>query len=286
MNPEQNPISRIEKIIQSDPATFQNMANIELLDAIYAAEAAKISTCQQKKMAVEQLAQTEFDRKLKQEQVTQAQLQNQVTAESIAQAKQQTKLINTQVQNGLKDIKVKEAQLIQMRAQLKLQAQQLLKDKEQLALIKAQVASQYANITALQEQIKVARAQYSDTINGKPIGGVIGAQIRVNKAQAAGFDKSAMNNFISQLQSGWSAKKTADIATLSPNAFNALGVDRALNWMATKYFEMPNDIFKMPAGYADYLTDDEMDAAAPTSSSAGSVVDVATKKKKVITGSN
>lgn len=238
--------------------------------------------CQQKKMAVEQLAQTEFDRKLKQEQVTQAQLQNQVTAESIAQAKQQTKLINTQVQNGLKDIKVKEAQLIQMRAQLKLQAQQLLKDKEQLALIKAQVASQYANITALQEQIKVARAQYSDTINGKPIGGVIGAQIRVNKAQAAGFDKSAMNNFISQLQSGWSAKKTADIATLSPNAFNALGVDRALNWMATKYFEMPNDIFKMPAGYADYLTDDEMDAKAPTSSSAGSVIDPKTKTKKVI----
>lgn len=236
--------------------------------------------CQQKKMAVEQLAQTEFDRKLKQEQVTQAQLQNQVTAESIAQAKQQTKLINTQVQNGLKDIKVKEAQLIQMRAQLKLQAQQLLKDKEQLALIKAQVASQYANITALQEQIKVARAQYSDTINGKPIGGVIGAQIRVNKAQAAGFDKSAMNNFISQLQSGWSAKKTADIATLSPNAFNALGVDRAINWMATKYFEMPNDVFKMPKGYADYLTDEEMDATAPTSSSSASVVK--DNKKQVI----
>lgn len=237
--------------------------------------------CQQKKMAVEQLAQTEFDRKLKQEQVTQAQLQNQVTAESIAQAKQQTKLLNTQVQNGLKDIKIKEAQLIQMRAQLKLQAQQLLKDKEQLALIKAQVASQYANITALQEQIKVARAQYSDTINGKPIGGVIGAQIRVNKAQAAGFDKSAMNNFISQLQSGWSAKKTADIATLSPNAFNALGVDRAINWMATKYFEMPNDVFKMPVGYADYLTDDEMDATAPTSSSSASVVK---DNKKVVIG--
>lgn len=238
-------------------------------------------TCQQKKMAAEQLAQTEFDRKLKQEQVTQAQLQNQITAESIAQAKQQTKILNVQVQNGLKDIKIKEAQLIQMRAQLKLQAQQLLKDKEQLALVKAQVASQYANITALQEQIKVARAQYSDTINGRPIGGVIGAQIRVNKAQAAGFDKSAFNNFLSQLQSGWSAKKTADIATLSPNAFNALGVDRAINWAAIKYFEMPNDVFKMPENYADYLTDEEMDATAPTSSSSNSVVK---DNKKVITG--
>lgn len=235
--------------------------------------------CQQKKMAVEQLAQTEFDRKLKQEQVTGAQLENQVKAETIAQAKQQTKLLNSQVQNSLKDIKIKEAQLIQMRAQLKLQAQQLLKDKEQMALIKSQVASQYANITALQEQIKVARAQYSDTINGKPIGGVIGAQIRVNKAQAAGFDKSAMNNFLNQLQSGWSAKKTADIATLSPNAFNALGLDRAINWMATKYFEMPNDVFKMPQGYADYLTDGEMDATVPTASSNNSYVDKTTRTK-------
>lgn len=60
MNPEQNPISRIEKIIQSDPATFQNMANIELLDAIYAAEAAKISTCQQKKMAAEEALQKAY----------------------------------------------------------------------------------------------------------------------------------------------------------------------------------------------------------------------------------
>lgn len=228
--------------------------------------------CQQKKMAIEQLAQTEFDRKIKQEQVTGLQLENQVKAESIAQSKQQTKLLNAQVQNSLKDIKIKEAQLIQMRAQLKLQAQQLLKDKEQMALIKAQVASQYANITALQEQIKVARAQYSDTINGKPIGGVIGAQIRVNKAQAAGFDKSAMNNFINQLQSGWSAKKTADIATLSPNAFNALGLDRAINWMATKYFEMPNDTFKMPQGYSDYLTDGEMNATEPTSTSVNSYI--------------
>lgn len=228
--------------------------------------------CQQKKMAIEQLAQVEFDRKIKQEQITGLQLDNQVKAEGIAQAKQQTKLINTQVQNGLKDVKLKEAQLIQMRAQLKLQAQQLLKDKEQLALIKAQVASQYANITALQEQIKVARAQYSDTINGKPIGGVIGAQIKVNKAQAAGFDKSAMNNFISQLQSGWTAKKTADIATLSPSSFNALGVDRAINWFATKYFEMPNDIFRMPTGYSDYLTDEEMDAEIPTGSSSSNPV--------------
>ena len=235
--------------------------------------------CQQRKLAMEQLAQAEFDRKLKQEQVTNIQLENQVKAETILQAKQQTKLLNAQVQNSLKDVKLKEAQLIQMKAQLKLQAQQLLKDREQLALIKAQVASQYANITALQEQIKVAKAQYSDTINGQPVNGVIGAQIKVNKAQASAFEKAAINNFLSQLQSGWSAKKTADIATLSPSAFNALGLDRVLNWTATKYFNMPNDIFAMPVGYVDYLTDPEMDATVPTSTSTNSKVDPTTHKK-------
>lgn len=234
--------------------------------------------CQQRKLAVEQLAQAELDRKLKQEQVTQAQIQSQVIAEQLTQSKQQTKqlvaqteqtveqtkLINAQAQGALKDIKLKDAQLIQMRATLKLQAQQLLKEKEQAALIKAQTATAYANITALTEQLKAAKAQYSDTIDGKPIGGVLGAQINVNKAQAVGFERDGYNKFYSALQSGWSTKKTADLATLSPSAFNALGLDRATNWYAQKYFNMPNDVFEMPKNYRDYLSDDEMNGTENT----------------------
>lgn len=234
--------------------------------------------CQQRKLAVEQLAQAELDRKLKQEQVTQAQIQSQVMAEQLTQSKQQTKqlvaqteqiveqskLINAQAQGALKDIKLKDAQLIQMRATLKLQAQQLLREKEQIALVKAQTATAYANITALTEQLRAAKAQYSDTIDGKPIGGVLGAQIKVNKAQAVGFERDGYNKFYSALQSGWSTKKTADLATLSPSAFNALGLDRATNWYAQKYFNMPNDIFEMPKNYRDYLSDNEMDGTDST----------------------
>lgn len=234
--------------------------------------------CQQRKMAVEQLAQAEFDRKLKQEQAITAQLDNQIKAEQITQAKQQskqsvaqteqiveqTKVIHTQGLNGLKDLKMKDAQLLQMEAQVKLQAQQLLKEKEQVHLVKAQVASAYANITALAESIKAAKAQYSDTIDGQEIGGVLGAQINVNKAQAVGFERKAFSDLLSQLQSGWTAKKTADIATISPNSFTALGVDRVVNWYAQKYFNMPNDIFDLPEYYSDYLNDAQMDGKEPS----------------------
>lgn len=229
--------------------------------------------CQQRKQAIEQLAQAEFDRKIKQEQVTQLQLDNQLKAEQITQSKQQTKqmvaqteqtveqskLINAQMQATLADIRIKDMQILQGEAQLQVQAQQLLKEKEQIALLKAQVASTYASVTAQTEQLKTIKAQYSDTIDGQPIGGILGAQMNVNKAQAMGFERQAFNNFVSQLQAGWTTKKTADMATMSPNAFTALGLDRVLNWYGQKYFNMPNNTFELPDNYTDFLTDDQMD---------------------------
>lgn len=247
--------------------------------------------CQQKKQAIEELAQAELNRELKQEQIDLAKTQNQhewlkldITREQVVQNQQQTlqliasteqtveqsKLINAQMQGALKDIKIKDAQIIKMKAELKLQAQKLLQERERIALLKAQTASAYANIGTLTEQLKAAKAQYSDTIDGAPIGGVIGAQIKVNKAQAMGFERDSFYKFFSLIQSGWSAKKTSDIATLSPNAFTALGLDRVINWYSTKYFNMPNDTFELPDNYRDYLTDDEMDGVDSTPNTVGS----------------
>lgn len=249
--------------------------------------------CQQKKQAVEQLAQAELDRQIKQRQIDLAEVQHEeatiklrITQEQVIQSQQQTKqmvaqteqtveqtkLVNAQMQGALKDVKLKDAQLIQMKAQLKLQAQQLLKEKESIALVKAQTASAYANIAMLTEQLKASKAQYSDTIDGEKVGGVIGAQISVNKAQAMGFERDSYYKFYSQVQAGWSAKKTSDIATLSPNAFNALSVDRLTNWYSQKYFNMPNDIFDMPDDYTDYLSDEAMDGTEATPSTASSSV--------------
>lgn len=210
-----------------------------------------------------------------QEQVKQAgiatQLQTlQLDQQALANNKlvEDTKLTDAQTQLQLKQVMLADVQKVQAKAAIKLQAQQLEKEKEGLALVKAQTAAAYAQLAALEEQIKAAKAQYNDRIDGKPIGGVLGAQIAVNKAQAVGFERDGFIKFMNQAQSGWAAKKTADIATMAPSSYSALGIDRMMTWAAHKMFNMPIDTFAMPDGYADYITDDEMDAKVATKTSA------------------
>lgn len=248
--------------------------------------------CTQRKLALEQLAQAELDRKMKQAQIEtavlgikatsvdiqikehqadQAEIATQASLVQLEGTKEEVKIKNTQWQLGLQNIRLAKAQHKQLAADLKLKAQQLLKDREQVALIKAQTATAYAQVTATSEAIKAAQAQYSDTINGKPVGGVLGAQIAVNKMQAEAFDRDSFYKFATTVSDGWKAKKTADIATLSPNAYTAFGVDRVFARYA-QYFHMPVNTFELPPNYTDYLTDEEMDGTAPTPSTSKAVV--------------
>ena len=55
---------------------------------------------------------------------------------------------------------------------------------------------------------------------------------------------------------------------MAPSSYSALGIDRMMTWAAHKMFNMPIDTFAMPDGYADYITDDEMDAKVATKTSA------------------
>ena len=190
-----------------------------------------------------------------------------------------TKLVDAQTQLQLKQVMLADVQKVQAKAAIKVQAQQLEKEKESLALVKAQTAAAYAQLAALKEQIKASKAQYNDTIDGKPIGGVLGAQLAVNKAQAVGFERDSFIKFMNQAQAGWSAKKTADIATLAPSSYSALGVDRLMTWMAHKMFNMPIDTFALPDGYQDYITDSEMDGDIATKTSSSNYNSQKTKAK-------
>lgn len=242
--------------------------------------------CTQNKLALEQLAQAEIDRKLKQaqldgalfdietkkQQAQQSAVQTQLQLVQVEQAKEQVKVTNTQWQAGVKQLKLIDVQVKQAQAQIKTMAQQLLRDKEQTHLVKAQTATAYAQLTMTTEQIKAARAQYSDTIDGVEVGGLLGAQISVHKMQAECFDRDSYYKFFSQLQSGWATKKSSDLATLSPNSFTAFGLDRAVNFYATKYFNMPKNTFELPANYRDYLSDEEMDGEKPTPSTDSATV--------------
>lgn len=242
--------------------------------------------CTQNKLALEQLAQAEIDRKLKQaqldgalfdietkkQQAQQSAVQTQLQLVQVEQAKEQVKVTNTQWQAGVKQLKLIDVQVKQAQAQIKTMAQQLLRDKEQTHLVKAQTATAYAQLTMTTEQIKAARAQYSDTIDGAEVGGLLGAQISVHKMQAECFDRDSYYKFFSQLQSGWATKKSSDLATLSPNSFTAFGLDRAVNFYATKYFNMPKNTFELPTNYRDYLSDAEMDGEVATPSTDNATV--------------
>ena len=239
--------------------------------------------CIQRKLALEQLAQAELDRKLKEAQIetavmgiktadmdikiksqqaTGAEIANQTALVALEGTKEDVKIKNTQWQLGLKNLKMADAQLKGLVADIKLKAQQLLKDKEQVALIKAQTATSYAQVVATQEAIKASKAQYSDTIDGAEIGGVLGSQIRVHNKQAEAFDKDALYKFSSVIKDIWTAKKTADIAIRSPNTGTAMALDRVLIEYAG-VVGISVDFGNLPTNYLDAMTDDEMDNGQP-----------------------
>lgn len=220
--------------------------------------------CVQRKQALEALAQSDLDRKLKELQINSGSVDLQIKEHQANQAQ-----INTQT--ALVQLRLLKGQVKQLVIDSKLKAQQLLKEKEQQALIKAQTATAYASVTATAEAIKAAKAQYSDTIDGEPVGGVLGAQMAVNKMQVEAFDRDGFYKLASTVKDGWNAKKTSDIATLSPNAFTAFGVDRVIAAYAQK-FNMPENTFELPSNYTDYLSDAEMDGTAPTPSTSNSTV--------------
>ena len=242
--------------------------------------------CVQRKLALEELAQSEYKRKIQEAQIEQAvlqikgmdidnklksytadtaQVQTQLSMVQLEQAKEDTKIKNTQWQLGLKQLRLADIQAEVYRADLKLKAQQLLKDREQIALVKAQTAVQYSQVTINSEQIKAAKGQYSDTIEGVEIGGEIGARIKVHKAQAKAFATDGIQKLFSHATNIWSAAKTADIGVGLPNVGTPLAIDRiAEQYIKHTIPDAPTDITDLPDGYVVAMSDSDFEGTAPT----------------------
>lgn len=200
---------------------------------------------------------------LQQEQLVQAEEQSKTLVLNNNHLIEQTKQTEATTRGILKDIKLKDSQLIMNKAQIKLMGHQLEKEQESLSLVRAQTATALAQLALVQDQKKASEAQYSDTIDGKPVGGLLGAQILVNKVQASSFERKAYMELLNSIQTGWGVNKTSDIAIASPTAFTPLVFDRVAQWGFSHYFNMPDDIMQLPVGYTPYLGDDEMDGKDP-----------------------
>ncbi|MFW9602574.1 MAG: hypothetical protein ACMV1B_09660 [Prevotella sp.] len=108
-------------------------------------------------------------------------------------------------------------------AQVKLANKELaIKDKD-LELKEKQVALAEA-------QLKAAEAQYKDTVDGQPIGGVLGKQMKVYDAQAKGFKDNALQAATKIMVDTWNIRRqteeslqtTADSKLYDGNIGNAI----------------------------------------------------------------
>ena len=107
-----------------------------------------------------------------------------------------------------------DAQLAMAQEKLKyelqlLDAQVKLADKE-LALKEKDLALKEKQVALAEAQLKAAEAQYKDTVDGLPVGGVLGKQMKVYDAQAKGFKDNALQAATKIMVDTWNIRRQTD----------------------------------------------------------------------------
>lgn len=240
------------------------VAQISLFKAPYEMEALKQKALTEK-----------YEAELKKQNIPLIAAQTALALEQKDQACIQKRILEEQFNQRELDRKLKQMQIDTMMAQkrsieadIRLKAASLRKEREQRILLKAQTAAAYAQITLLKEQIKAAKGQYSDTINGVEIGGEIGARIKVHKAQAKAFVSDGIQKLFSQATNIWNTAKIADIGVSLPNIGSPLAIDRiGEQYIKHVIPDAPTDITDLPEGYIVAMSDSDFEGTAPTHTS-------------------
>ena len=110
-----------------------------------------------------------------------------------------------------------------------LDAQVNLANKE-LAIKDKDLALKEKQVALAEAQLKAAEAQYKDTVDGQPIGGVLGKQMKVYDAQAKGFKDNALQAATKIMVDTWNIRRqteeslqtTADSKLYDGNIGNAI----------------------------------------------------------------
>ena len=110
-----------------------------------------------------------------------------------------------------------------------LDAQVNLANKE-LAIKDKDLALKEKQVALAEAQLKAAEAQYKDTIDGQPVGGVLGKQMKVYDAQAKGFKDNALQAATKIMVDTWNIRRqteeslqtTADSKLYDGNIGNAI----------------------------------------------------------------
>ena len=118
-------------------------------------------------------------------------------------------------------------------AQVKLAAKELAHKDKDLELKDKELAlkdKDLEQVALAEAQLKAADAQYKDTVDGQPIGGVLGKQMKVYDAQAKGFKDNALQATAKIMVDTWNIRRqteeslqtTADSKLYDGNIGNAI----------------------------------------------------------------
>ena len=148
--------------------------------------------------------------------------------------KQDTKISDAQLtlaQSKLShETQLLDAQVGHLSAQVSLANKELaLKDKD-LVLKDKDLALKEKQVALAAAQIKAAEVQYKDTVDGLPVGGVLGKQMKVYDAQAKGFKDNALQAATKIMVDTWNIRRqteeslqtTADSKLYDGNIGNAI----------------------------------------------------------------
>ena len=80
----------------------------------------------------------------------------------------------------------------------------------QVKIADKEIAIKEKQVALAEAQLKAAEAQYKDTVDGQPVGGVLGKQMKVYDAQAKGFKDNALQAATKIMVDTWNIRRQTD----------------------------------------------------------------------------
>ncbi|WIC41532.1 putative tail protein [Salmonella phage SP154] len=117
------------------------------------------------------------------------------------------------------------AQIELANKQIELADKELEKADKEIELLDKQIELQELNKELIAQKVKTEKAQISDTVDGVPVTGIIGAQIALYKQQKDGFIRDAEQKALKIISDTWITRKTVDDGTPLPTGFDTTAVD-------------------------------------------------------------
>ena len=117
------------------------------------------------------------------------------------------------------------AQIELANKQIELADKELEKADKEIELLDKQIELQELNKELTAQKVKTEKAQISDTVDGVPVTGIIGAQIALYKQQKDGFIRDAEQKALKIISDTWITRKTVDDGTPLPTGFDTAAVD-------------------------------------------------------------